>query len=200
VIEKNSLPNVEILLKGYYSLCETSGRACSTITLVEDEGLRIVVDPGALSDPELLFRELEKRNLSAGDIDVVFITHAHMDHFKNLGLFPGAAVLDYWGRWQGDLWTKSTGEINKNIRAAATPGHSYDSVSLLVKTTGGTIAICGDVFWDSSFPEHPADDPFASDAELLAKSRKKLLEIADYIIPGHGDIFEVNSNSTFILK
>ena len=41
---KNSLPRVDILLKGYYSLGETTGRACATITLIEDKDLRIVVD------------------------------------------------------------------------------------------------------------------------------------------------------------
>ena len=179
------------MLTGYYSLGDTTGRAGSTITLIEDKDLRVVVDPGALADPGLLLRELDKRGLSADDIDVVFITHSHMDHLRNIGLFPGAKILDYWGWWQGDVWSSPTGMINDHIKVIETPGHSHDSISLSVDTAEGVIAICGDVFWDSTFPERPEDDPFASDAALLAKSRKKLLETADYIIPGHGDIFAV---------
>jgi glyoxylase-like metal-dependent hydrolase (beta-lactamase superfamily II) len=182
---------VEILLKGYYTLDDTSGSVCATTTLVEDKDLRIVVDPGTLPDPAVLLRELEKRNLSTADIDIVFITHSHMDHFKNLGLFPAAKVLDYWGWWQGDSWKKSSGEINDNLKVMETPGHSYDSITLLVKTGNGLIAICGDVFWDKNFPEKPEDDPFADDAAILAESRKKVLTTADYIIPGHGGIFPI---------
>lgn len=191
MINKNSLPRVDILLKGYYSLGDTSGRACSTVTLIEDKDLRIVVDPGALADPGLLLRELDKRDLSVVDIDVVFITHSHMDHLRNIGLFPGAKILDYSGWWQGDVWSSPTAVINDNIKVIETPGHSHDGITLLVNTTEGIIAICGDLFWDSSFPERPEDDPFASDVALLAKSRKKLMEMADYIIPGHGDMFEI---------
>ena len=183
--------NVGILVTGYYTLDDTSGSVCATITLIEDKDLRILVDPGALPDPAVLLRELEKRNLSPGDIDIVFITHSHMDHFKSLGLFPGAKVLDYWGWWQGDSWTKSSGKINDNIKIMETPGHSYDSITLLVKTTDGLIAVCGDVFWDKSFPGKPEDDPFAADAVTLGESREKLLSVADYIIPGHGGIFPV---------
>jgi len=189
--EKNILPKVNILLKGYYSLGDASGHACSTVTLIEDRDLRVVSDPGALAEPGLLLRELDKRHLSAADIDVVFITHSHMDHLRNIGLFPGAKLLDYWGWWQGDVWSSPTGIINDNIKVIETPGHSHDSVSLLVNTAAGIVAICGDVFWDSTFPERPEDDPFASDTALLTKSRKILLETADTIIPGHGDIFEV---------
>ena len=35
----------------------------------------------------------------------------------------------------------------------------------------------------------PEKDPMAWDQKELEKSRKKVLEIADYIIPGHGKIF-----------
>ena len=69
-----------------------------------------------------------------------------------------------------------------------TPGHSYDSITLLVKTNNGIVAICGDVFWKEDFPK---DDPYASNKEKLEESRKKILEVADWIIPGHGKMFKV---------
>lgn len=59
---------------------------------------------------------------------------------------------------------------------------------MFVKTDKGIVAICGDVFWKENFPE---DDPYASDKEKLKESRKKVLEIADWVIPGHGKIFKV---------
>jgi glyoxylase-like metal-dependent hydrolase (beta-lactamase superfamily II) len=187
-----SPPDVEILLKGYYTLDESGGRVCSTVTLVQDNDLNIIVDPGTLSSPQVLFQELNKRNLVPDDIDIVFITHSHIDHFKNVGLFTRARILDYWGWWDGDLWSKADGIINSNIQVLNTPGHSYDSITLQVKTGEGVIAICGDVFWDKDFPKYPRDDPYAQDAALLEESRKKLVGTADYIIPGHGDRFHVS--------
>ncbi len=180
---------VEILIIGYYTSEGPYGHACSTITLIEDKDLKIVVDPGTLSDPMVLIDALKKRNLLLDDINVVFITHSHLDHYKYVGLFPEAKILDYWGWWQGDLWSEneSDGIINDNIKLIKTPGHSEDSMTLLVKTEKGTIAICGDVFFKKNYPK---DDPYASDQLLLKKSRQKLLEIADFIIPGHGDIFK----------
>jgi glyoxylase-like metal-dependent hydrolase (beta-lactamase superfamily II) len=183
---------VDILIKGYYTPEGTHGHACSTVTLIEDKELKIVVDPGTLSDPKILFDALKKRNLSLDDINVVFITHSHIDHYKYVGLFPKAKILEYYGWWQGDFWSEtesgSDGIINDNIQIIKTPGHSHDSITLLVKTHKGTIAICGDVFWKKNYPK---DDPYASDNFLLKKSRQKLLKIADYIIPGHGNIFKV---------
>ena len=38
---------------------------------------------------------------------------------------------------------------------------------------------------------YPEIDPYASDMKKLKESRKKLLELADYIIPGHGKMFKV---------
>jgi glyoxylase-like metal-dependent hydrolase (beta-lactamase superfamily II) len=34
-------------------------------------------------------------------------------------------------------------------------------------------------------------DPYVKDKEKLKESRKKILEIADYVIPGHGKMFKV---------
>ncbi len=81
----------------------------------------------------------------------------------------------------------------------ATPGHTREHASLVVDTSSGRFAVAGDVFWwqdghdpdidFSSLMEIP--DPFAQDFDILQESRKRLLRIADFIIPGHGRIFEV---------
>ena len=49
------------------------------------------------------------------------------------------------------------------------------------------VAICGDVFWKENYPEN---DEYASNGEALEESRKKVLALADYIIPGHDDIYK----------
>ena len=68
-----------------------------------------------------------------------------------------------------------------------TPGHNYDGLSMLVKTSKGIIAIVGDVFWSERGPNQ---DPYASDNAQLKKTRQEVLKLADYIIPGHGAMFK----------
>jgi len=50
----------------------------------------------------------------------------------------------------------------------------------------------------SSFEAEKAkamQNPYANDLDRLQKSRIKVLELADYIIPGHGKIFKVTKHN-----
>jgi len=177
---------VKVLLEGYAS-AETGGRSCSTITLVRDGTLKIVCDPGTAASAEVIEKALAKEGLGADDIDVVFITHNHMDHHRFTGLFKRAKALDFYGWWDKDSCSECDGFVSESIHLIKTPGHSYDSISLIVETAEGIAAICGDVFWKENFPKR---DPYACDLKKLAGSRKKILSIADFVVPGHGAIFK----------
>ena len=135
---------------------------------------------------------LKKYNLTIDDIDVVFISHSHMDHYKNIGMFPKAKALDFYGWFEDDLWVECDGKISDNIKIINTPGHSDDSMTMLVKTEvegkKAVVAICGDVFWKEHYPEY---DKLANDNPKLKLTRTKVLKLADYIIPGHGGMFKV---------
>lgn len=96
------MAEVKILIEGYAS-ADSGGHSCSTVTLVQDNGFNIIVDPGTLPNQTVLTDKLEEVGLSIDDINVVFITHSHMDHYRNIGMFPKAKVLDCWGWWEGDL-------------------------------------------------------------------------------------------------
>lgn len=180
------MATVKILIEGYTS-GDTGGRSCSTVVLVREGKINMIIDPGTLSKPDVLVRELKKEGLSVDDINVVGITHAHTDHNRNVGMFKKAKVIDYWGWWDGDMWTKSDGKVSNNIKIIKTPGHSDDGITFMIKTDKGMVAICGDVFWKKGFPKK---DPYANDALKLKKSRELILKKADYIIPGHGRMFE----------
>lgn len=182
------MAEVKVLMEGYTSGETGEGASCSTITLVRGKGITMIVDPGTLKSQSLLVEKLKEEGLTIDDVNIVFITHSHMDHYRNIGMFPKAKALDYWGWWEGDVWSECDEDLTNDIKIIKTPGHNYDGITLLVKTDKGKIAICGDVFWKEDYSE---DDPYASDKEKLKESRKKLLEIADYIIPGHGNMFKV---------
>ena len=186
------MAEVKVLIEGYTTAdsVASSGeeKTCPTITLVKERDINIVVDPGVLEDQKMLVDKLKKEGLTIDDVNVVCITHSHIDHYRNIGMFPEAKTLEYFGLWDRNTVEDWKEQFTKNIWIIKTPGHSYDSITLLVKTDNGIVAICGDVFWKEDFPK---DDPYASDKEKLEESRKKVLEMADYIIPGHGKMFKV---------
>ncbi len=182
------MAEVKVLLQGYNSEDSGEENACSTVSLVKDGEIVMVVDPGTMKSQDLLIEALKKENLSKEDVNWVGITHSHMDHYRNIGMFPDAKSLDYYGIWDKDSVDDWKEEFSENIKIIKTPGHDRTSITLLVKTEKGNVAICGDVFWEKGLP---VDDLYASDKEKLEKSREKVNELADYIVPGHGDIFEV---------
>jgi len=180
------MTKVNILIKGYLS-SESNGRTCPSIVLVQNENNNIVIDPGTTKNPKQIVSALKKHNLTLKDINLVFLTHCHYDHIRNIAIFPKAKIMDFWAKWDNDKDYPKT-ELGKDIKIIKTPGHSPDNQTMLVKTKNGLIAICGDVFWKENFPKN---DSYANDKKALEKSREKILKLADYIIPGHGKMFRV---------
>ncbi len=161
-----------------------------TITLIKDGDKKIIVDPGFLESQKMLVDKLKEEGLSVDDINIVFITHSHIDHYRSIGMFPEAKTLEYYGLWDKNIVQDWPEQFTEDIKIIKTPGHSYDGLTLLVKTGDGVVAICGDVFWEKDFPE-PEDDVYATDKEKLKESRKMVLEMADWVIPGHAGMFKV---------
>ena len=102
-------------------------------------------------------------------------------------MFPNAKALDFFGVWDKDTVDDWDSNFSDGIEIIKTPGHDRTGITLLVKTSEGIVAVVGDVFWKENFPK---DDPYASDKEKLKKSRELVLEKADFIVPGHDDIYE----------
>ena len=184
------MTKVKILVKGYISKENGEEKTQCTITLIQDKDINMVVDPGTLKDRQILIDALKKENLTIEDINFVCITHSHMDHYRNIGMFPNAKALDYWGIWDKDTVDDWKEDFTDSIKIIKTPGHDMTGITLLVKTEKGVIAIVGDVFWKENFPEH---DKYATDTEKLKKSRELVLKKADFIIPGHGDIYKTTN-------
>ena len=199
---------VKVLVKGYINLKnKNKGVGWSTIVLIIDGNKKIIVDPGTTKNQKIILDSLKKEGLTVNDITHVFITHSHLDHYRNLGMFPEAVAVDFWGLWKKDSlyyrqWPKrySNSEWNftKNIQIVKTPGHDYTCLTFFVngesklkgKKIRGIIGICGDVLWKKNFPKLE-NEPFATNKALLQKSRKIVIQNSDYIIPGHDDIFKV---------
>lgn len=136
----------------------------------------------------MLNDKLKEEGLSVNDINIVFITHSHIDHYRNIGMFPEAKTLEYYGLWDKNTVEDWREQFSEDLKIIKTPGHSLDSLTFLVKTNDGVVAVCGDVFWKKDFPKN---DEYAVDNEKLKESRKIVLESADWIIPGHAGMYKV---------
>jgi glyoxylase-like metal-dependent hydrolase (beta-lactamase superfamily II) len=183
------MAQVKILVNGYTNtgMPTVMEKSCATISLVRDKNLNIVIDPGVLENQKILIDALKKEGLTINDIGAIFITHSHLDHYRNVGMFPSAIVLEYFGIWDKNTVIDWKEDFSDDIKIIKTPGHSSDSLSFFVTTSEGLVAICGDVFWEENLPEV---DIYASNPRKLKESRQKVLSKADWIIPGHGSIFK----------
>ena len=233
IVQKGSIL-VEAFEKAYSpaialkKLCGVGGG--STVTYLQSDR-RILVDTGFDSETNLsvenrsanerrLLQSLHNAGLSPEDIDAVFITHWHADHFLNLSLFPESEFLlsrtaverhapDYTGVRDGEM-------IADGVQVVYTPGHTIDHASLLVttgplrfheRTQGGgsisgigpsTIAIAGDAVIDATYYALGRIWDYNSDFyshEQTLESERLLCSAADFIIPGHGSIF-MNTKKT----
>jgi len=185
---------VKILVEGKInadSVAETGEEGTQpTITLVRDKDLVMVVDPGILDSQQVLIDALKKENLTVNDVNVVCITHSHLDHYRNIGMFPTAKTLEYYGLWNKNTVESWSEGFTSNIQVMHTPGHDYTGITVFVTTKQGVVAICGDVFWKAEYPYDHQDDTFASNPERLKESRDTISKMADWIIPGHGPMYK----------
>jgi glyoxylase-like metal-dependent hydrolase (beta-lactamase superfamily II) len=146
-----------------------------------------------------LENKLNDENLTFSDIDMVFLTHYHFDHAFLASQFSNAKILDGSTIYDKDLEIDNSDKIpSTDIEILLTPGHAKEHSSLLVKEENKLTIVAGDVFGWTREEEQKVDnlnelisreDPYALDMEELKASRRKLLEIADIIVPGHGKVF-----------
>ncbi len=188
---------IKILIEGYAKELENGWVASSSVTLVKAGDKNIIVDPGC--NRQRLLQELENNNLKTADIDFVLLTHSHADHGLLAGIFEQAKVLTTEEIYNNDHQKSHDNRIpDTDLEIVQTPGHCPEQCSLVVPTAEGIYVVAGDVFWwmddeEQKLELEKEDDahPAEVDMEKLIESRKHILTIADFIIPGHGKMFKV---------
>ena len=147
----------------------------------------IVVDPGLPLQNEPVVRALAARGLSPADIDLVVLTHAHLDHaggcadlFAPVAVHELETVAPHWvlvggllellplQRLQGEA-----GDLGPGIEWARTPGHCQGHISLKVETVGGAVVLCGDTIGPGR-AEFDAMRPSSSQADELLASWQRI--------------------------
>jgi glyoxylase-like metal-dependent hydrolase (beta-lactamase superfamily II) len=138
----------------------------------------ILVDPGLPLQNDPALRALEAKGLSAGDVDLVVLTHAHLDHAGGCAsVMAPVAVHElemasgYWPLVGGLLelfpleqLSGDGGELAPGLEWALTPGHCDGHISLACDTPRGRAVLCGDTIgpgrdeFDAMAPSGPAAD------------------------------------------
>ena len=184
---------VDVLIAGHVEETEAGESVHPTVSLVRDRtgdaDLVIVVDPGILSEQALLTDALAAYGLTADDVTHVFVTHHHLDHTRNIGMFATAKVVDVDSVYDGSLWLGHDGDghhLSADISVIATPGHAEECAALVVRTDDGTVVLTH-AWWFADMT--PVQDPLAWDQDALDRSRERILGIADIVVPGHGPAF-----------
>jgi glyoxylase-like metal-dependent hydrolase (beta-lactamase superfamily II) len=184
------MATVDVLVTGYVETTDSGDSSVHpTVSLVRDGDLVVVVDPGILADPALITGALADQGLTADDVTHVFVTHHHIDHTRNVGMFPSAKVVDVDSVYDGSLWLGHDGDgfrLSEDLRVIETPGHARECAALVVETDEGTVVLTH-AWWFADMT--PVVDPLAWDQSALESSRDKILAIADVVVPGHGAPF-----------
>lgn len=181
---------VHILFNGYVKDGATPevSRVASTVALVRDGDVHVIIDPGMVPDPQAILEPLAALGESPETITDVIFSHHHPDHTLNAALFPRARFHDIWAIYQGDSWKNRAAEryeLSPSIRLIETPGHTPQDITTLVGTLDGVVAFTH-LWWSAS---GPVDDPLATDLAALHRNRERVLRVATRIVPGHGAPF-----------
>jgi glyoxylase-like metal-dependent hydrolase (beta-lactamase superfamily II) len=177
---------VDVLVAG--SVTETGGGVVSTCSLIRDGGRSIVVDPGMADNDDVILAPLRALGVEPDDVTDVIVSHHHPDHTMRIALFPNAAVHDHWAIYRGTDWEDADAEgreLTPSVRLIRVPGHTAQDIAVVAGTEGG-IVVFTHLWWDR---DGPAEDPTAEDSDALHASRRRALDVADVIVPGHGAPF-----------
>jgi len=194
------MAEVKILIQGVHETGEKL-KASSTVTLVKSNK-NIIVDTGSFQDEKKIIDALAKERLKPEDIDIVALTHLHIDHTRNTNIFSNAVLYvkhsDFGTKWDINNITVvrvelENLEIAEDVKIILTPGHFPFHISVVIKTKDGVVVIAGDAI---AKKETLGKIPYSQwNNEEYLKSQNKILKIADYIIPGHGKMFKVGKNA-----
>ncbi len=160
--------------------------ARSSVTLIISGQHSIIVDSGLEGEEEQILAELANLCIKPEDINSVVNTHSHPDHCGNNYLFSRAKILT---AKEGDV-------IAPGVWITATPGHSMDSISVVVEMGDATlqikpIVICGDALPTLSNFQKNVPPALHVDRELAIVSMHRIMALSDTVVPGHDFPFSI---------
>jgi glyoxylase-like metal-dependent hydrolase (beta-lactamase superfamily II) len=156
---------------------------CSSVTLLKGK-TNILVDTGYRGFGEEILARLEKQGLTSEEIDIVFNTHNHFDHCFNNYMFKNAKIIHGRNEFYSKKLDVFSSIIIPGLEIMKTPGHYPDHQSIILKTDQ-TYVIAGDAIREDIIRD---EEKWNSMNDKYVKSARRILSVADVIIPGHGRV------------
>lgn len=154
----------------------------------------VVIDPGLRMQGPPLLLALAREGLAPEDVDLVVNTHGHDDHVQGNAYFPATRValhrLECPEADPSDrIWLLEgeEGRVAPGLRYVRTPGHTPGSITLMVDTAEGVVAVAGDTVGPlpGYFVNMRLPQGFAGREELLRSWERIRAEGPVVVIPGH---------------
>jgi len=180
----------------------------ATCTVVQTEHGNVVVDPS--QDGEEMRQSVFNRcGLKPSDIDIVYSTHFHRDHWMGAHAFPNAAfympktdcesamaLKDYVIPEHAESLARLVpieGQIVEGLTLVPLPGHTPGLQGVLFDAPEGRVLISGDSIMNFEYFQAKEGYFYSVSLEKSRESIEKAAQIADFIVPGHGNYFPVRA-------
>nr|XP_033339615.1 metallo-beta-lactamase domain-containing protein 1-like [Megalopta genalis]XP_033339616.1 metallo-beta-lactamase domain-containing protein 1-like [Megalopta genalis] len=197
---------VIVLFDGYSEKLENEiMKANCSCTLIK-ASKNVIVDTMTAWDKDKIIQALNRHNITPDEIDYVVCTHSHADHIGNNNLFLNAEHIIGTCVHRGEMFfgpkfeNDSAYEICPEVKVIATPGHTSEDVTVLAQRTvskkSTCYAITGDLFEKEEDILNPSIWRDLGTEELQKDQshwRSYVINIAEFIIPGHGPMFRVTN-------
>ncbi|KAK9504913.1 hypothetical protein O3M35_009081 [Rhynocoris fuscipes] len=183
--------------KGYHANC--------SCTLIKSGKYKLIVDTMTPWDRQYILDKLKVFDVKPDEIDYVISTHGHSDHLGNNNLFLNAKHIvghcfSFKDEYYDDPFTEESDNCfyidNKRLYLMATPGHTASCISVLVETKQGIVAVAGDLFErkEDLTNEYIWLSAGSENHQLQRENRLKIINLSDWVIPGHGEMFQITDD------
>lgn len=214
-------PKIDILAEGFMVTTDVGIIGFCSVILIEGEK-RVLFDPAHVGRRTYIEAQLQARGLTAKDIDLQVLSHAHWDHIQNCDYFDNApmiihrderryARMPHRNDWATPQWTGAVldtltlieveegYEVMPGCRVIELKGHSPGSIGLEVETDDGLCIITGDAIHNSTVARLGYNPlVFWDDAEARA-AIKRVVESGAAIYPGHDQPFRIKNGEVTYL-
>lgn len=210
------MPSIHVLAHGLGINTDAGTIGFCSVILVEGDK-RVLFDTAHVGRRTYIQAKLAERGLTAADIDMQLLSHAHWDHAQNIDLFPGAPILLHHAErayaldphdndWATPKWTGKVLESHRELvevgesyevmpgcRVIELPGHSPGSIGLEVETEDGVCMLVGDAIHNARVAKAGRSPLVFFDQQQADASIRRCVESGALVYPGHDRPFRLRN-------